>query len=98
MSGTTLRSPYYTAKHSSHVMVINQLMTAVGAGWVGHCSTFLHKWAEKTLLSPCSGFISDILGSFQSGGAFSGQFLVKVFEIVHTSRCLYLPNTHKYIQ
>ena len=57
-------------------------MVAVAVYWlqkspgqcpVGHCSAFLHKRAQKTLLLPFRGSISDILGSFQSRGALSGR-------------------------
>ena len=34
---------------------------------------FLAQTGLETLLSPCRGSISDILGSFQSGGALSGR-------------------------
>ena len=34
---------------------------------------YLAQMASKTLLSPCGGSISDIVGSFQSGGAHSGR-------------------------
>ena len=40
---------------------------------MGHCSGFLHKQAQKTLILPCRGSISDTLGSFQSGGTLCGQ-------------------------
>ena len=41
--------------------------------WVGHFSAFLHKQVYKTLLSPCGGSISCIVGSFQPGRTFTGQ-------------------------
>jgi len=41
----------------------------VGTGWaISH-----HKQAQEPLLSPCSGTISGLVGSIQSGGACAGR-------------------------
>ena len=61
-----------TRRVTVHDGCCSWLQKSPGQCQVGHSSAFLHKRAQKTLLSPCRGSISDILGSFQSRGALSG--------------------------
>ena len=45
----------------------------IGQRWMACSSAFLYKRVYKTICSPCRDSVSGLLGSFQSGGAFSGR-------------------------